>query len=370
VRDYGLRRTIKKVVRTYLFARQRLYVTYVDWVVDAKRPLDLGGYEVRRARASDSLAAAFPHLTPSDIATWFRPDHFFYVLLRGEDLVGYRCESTRPSPSVSRFLRLRPDQTFSIDHFIRPDLRRLGLARSLKFAVARDLAARGYTGSFGTEVPTNYATLISAPRRGTLRVGTLSRTCLLGRVRFALTPVKNLSPELVHRQLVMLKRVAPHVSHVGVLFNPSVVMTAADFEQATKTSAAGLGVTLTFLPVREASDQAAALAGALLPTAHDGTIDGLIVFSDPMLKEYRRTIVALVNRLNIPAVYDATEFVAAGGLMSYDAAAPCLRDFDSVMAYVTAVKAEGHPPPHVEHPHLGVNSKAAAALGLAVPSSN
>ena len=174
-RHYGVVRSIRKFGRTYLFSRQRLHVTYVDWVEDAKQPLNLDGCEVRPARPDDPLGKAFPHLAPSVIARWLRPDHFFYVLLRAGALAGYRCVSTQASPSVRGFFRLSPHQLFIIDHFIRPELRRLGLARLLKFAMAREPVARGFSEGFALEAPTNYDTIFSGPRRGTLRAPT--RAC-------------------------------------------------------------------------------------------------------------------------------------------------------------------------------------------------
>lgn len=366
LREYGLGRALRKLVRTYFFARERMYVVYVNWMEDAKSPLTLDGCEVRPARPDDPLAEAFPHLTSSTITAWLRPDHFFYVLLRGGTLAGYRCVSTTATPSVGGFFRLRRHQLFVVDHFIRPELRRLGLARITKFAVAREVVARGFSEALALEAPTNYDEIISGPRRGVRRIGTLIRTCLLGRVRFALTPMMTLSPELVHRQLALLKQVAPHVSHAGVLFNPTVVTTTAETEQAATASVAQLEAKVTFLPVRDAGDQAGAFEAAF-SKGRDAGIQGLLVVSDPMMKEYCRVIVRLVERLGIPAVYDGREFVAAGGLMSYGSPPPCFADIESAMAYRDTRKTGEHRPPGEGTPRFVANRKAAAKLGLAVP---
>jgi hypothetical protein len=359
-RDYGVVRSIRKFGRTYLFSRQRMHVTYVDWVEDAKQPLNLGGCEVRPARPDDPFGKAFPHLTPSVIARWLRPDHFFYVLLRAGTLAGYRCVSTEASPSVRRFFRLGPHQLFIVDHFIRPELRRLGLARLLKFAMARALVVRGFSEGFALEAPTNYDTIFSGPRRGTSRVGTLVRTCRLGRIRFELTPVRALSPELIVRQLSLLKQVAPGVSHVGVLFNPTVVTTAAGSEEAARILAARLGATFTFLPVRDAVDQVGAFEVAAA-TARKAGVEGLIVISDPMMRDCRRAIVRLVERLRVPAVYDAREFVIAGGLMFYGTEVPYLRDLKGLLSNLGFIKA-GDWGQGREEPRLHLNRRAAAML--------
>jgi putative ABC transport system substrate-binding protein len=336
-----------------------MYMTYIDWIEDLNKPLNLDGCEVRPARPDDPFAEAFPHVTPATIRIWLRPDHIFQVLLRGGILAGYRCVATSASPSVRPFFRLRPHQLFIIDHFVRPELRRLGLARIMKLFMAREVVARGFSEAFAIEAPTNYESVISGPRRGTMRIGTLMRTCWLGRIRFALTPVMALTPELIQRQLALLRQVAPHVAHAGVLFNPSVVTPAAETEQAMTAG-------ITFLPVRDAVDQAAAFEEGFAAGRKAG-IQGLIVVSDPMMKEYRRVVVQLVERFRLPAVYDAREFVASGGLMSYGAPPPSFTDLESAMTYWNTAKAGKHPAPGTGMPRLVTNRKAAARLGVVIP---
>jgi hypothetical protein len=226
--------------------------------------------------------------------------------------------------------------------------------------MARELVARGFSEGFALEAPANYDTIFSGPRRGTLRVGTLIRSCRLGRIRFELTPVRALSPELVDRQLSLLKQLAPGVSHVGILFNPTVVTTTAESEEATRISAARVGATVTFLPVRDAVDQIGAFEVAAT-TGRDAGIQGLIVISDPMMKDYRRAIVRLVERLRVPAVYDAREFVIAGGLMSYGSGVPYLCDMRGLLSNLDSIKA-GHLGQDREEPRLHLNRRAAAML--------
>jgi hypothetical protein len=204
--------------------------------------------------------------------------------------------------------------------------------------MARELVARGFFEGFALEAPTNYDTIFSGPRRGTLRVGTLIRTCRLGRIRFELTPVRALSPELIIRQLSPLKQVAPGVSDVGILFNPTVVTTTAESEEAARILAARVGATVTFLPVRDAVDQVAAFEVAAA-TARERGVQGLIVISDPMMKDYRRSIVRLVERLRIPAIYDSREFVIGGGLMSYGSGVPHLYDLKGLLSNLDSIKA-------------------------------
>jgi hypothetical protein len=365
LKNDGLRLAFRKVFRTYVLSRQRWYVTYVDWLDDLKQPLNMDGCEVRLARPDDPFAEAFPHVRPATIATWLRPDHVFQVLRREGALAGYRCVATTASPSVRPFFRLRPHQLFVIDHFVRPELRRLGLARIMKYAMAREVVARGFSEAFGIETPTNHDVIVSNPSRNVMRMGTLVRTCHLGQIRFALTPVRTLSPELLYRQLALLRQADPGVAHVGVLFNPIAVTATAETEQVAADFAARLGARLSFLPVRDALDQPRALEEALAAGRQAG-IQGLIVMCDPMLQEHRRVIVCLVERLRIPAVYDAREFVAAGGLMSCGSAPPSYADLDSAMIGWNAASAVEPQRPGQDASPVVINQKAVARLGLVV----
>jgi putative ABC transport system substrate-binding protein len=191
---------------------------------------------------------------------------------------------------------------------------------------------------------------------------------MLGRVRFRATPATRLEPMLVGRQLTLLRQVAPAASRVGVLLNPSVIKTSLHVEEAAQRLAAEAGTALTFLPVREAADQAAAFEAALSMARETG-LDGLIVLSDPMMKAHRRALAALAGRYRLPAIFDAREFVGAGGLMSCAIHAPVLRDFDSLLASYDERARFDPVKAGAEELDLAVNRSAAAALGLAVPST-
>lgn len=56
---------------------------------------------------------------------------------------------------------------------------------------------------------------------------------------------------------------------------------------------------------------------ALTRGAREMKVGALVVMSDAMFLDERRTIVSLVSRLRIPALYPSREFVQTGGLMSY-----------------------------------------------------
>lgn len=370
---YRLATAARKFLHGYVYGSRRMYLSRSDPGVVANQPLEpVEGLEIQRVRPDHTLTTFFPHLTPSTISRWQRPEFFVFLLVLGGQPVGYRCLSTEAAPSLRQFLRLRPDQLFTLDIFTQPDFRRRGLTRPLKVVAARQLMQRGYREIWSVQRTTNYDTVVAAERTGTVRVGTLIRTAFLGRASFAVTPVTVMSAALLRHQLDLLKRLAPAVSRVGVLLNPSLTRLRPDTLESAKALAGDRGVDLACFEVREVVDQVASLERVFSSMA-DATVQGLIVCSDPMLRLHARTVVALAQRHHLAAVFDAKPFVAAGGLVAYGATLPRLRDFDVVMAYFDAQqRAAGDQdalPPDLE---LTVNRDEPAALGLmtfpAIPS--
>lgn len=370
---YRLAKAARKFFHMYLYGYRRMYLTRIDLVALANQSVEqMEGLEIRCVRPDYSLMASFPHLTRSTISRWRRPGHFFFLSILGAQPVGYRCLTTVAAPSLRRFLRLRPHQLFTVDIFTQPDLRRRGLTRPLKIVAARHVVQQGYHEIWAVQRVTNYDTVVAAERTGTVRVGTLTRTSLLGRARFDVTPVAVMSTALVGRQLGLLKHLAPAVTRVGILFNPSLTRLSPKTLESTKALAANRGVDLAFFEVREVVDQVAALEQVFASMA-EAAVQGLIVHSDPMLRLHASTVVALAQRHHLAAVFDAKRFVAAGGLVAYGATPPRLHDFDAVMAHFDAQQRATTDleelPPDLE---LTVNRGEAAAPGLttfpAIPS--
>jgi putative tryptophan/tyrosine transport system substrate-binding protein len=61
---------------------------------------------------------------------------------------------------------------------------------------------------------------------------------------------------------------------------------------------------------------------AAFPRMVEVRAGALVIFSDPFLFGRREKIVALAAANALPAIYTLREFVAAGGLMSYDTNIP------------------------------------------------
>jgi putative ABC transport system substrate-binding protein len=100
-------------------------------------------------------------------------------------------------------------------------------------------------------------------------------------------------------------------------------------------------------------------------------VDGIMTFRDPTVVTYLELIAELCQTHRLPAVFDAREYVVAGGLMSYGP------NIDAIYRQLaTYVKKLLHGTPASELPieqpttfELVINLKAAKALGLTMPQS-
>jgi putative ABC transport system substrate-binding protein len=163
--------------------------------------------------------------------------------------------------------------------------------------------------------------------------------------------------------LELLKEVAPQVTRVAVLRDPTI---AAGIGQtgAIQSVAPSLGLQVSPVGVRDASE----IERAIAAFGH-GANGGLIVLGAPLAIIQRDLITTLAARHRLPAVYPVRLFVVAGGLVCYgpDSIDPYRR----VAGYVDRI-LKGEKPGHlpVQNPtkfELVINLKTAKALGLNVP---
>jgi putative ABC transport system substrate-binding protein len=182
-----------------------------------------------------------------------------------------------------------------------------------------------------------------------------------------LTGMVGLSPELAGKRLELLKEFVPHAVRIALLANPSNPI--EERGQSAATAAAGrLGVDLqVFEAARpEAIEQAFARMTA-------ARADALMVLQDVMFatQPQRSTILRVAAEARLPAIYVESDWVPAGGLMSY---APSLYDMGRRAAEYVDKILKGAKPADlpVEQPtkfELVVNLKTAKALGITIPQS-
>ena len=179
------------------------------------------------------------------------------------------------------------------------------------------------------------------------------------------TGLSLLAPEIVARQLQLLKEAVPKASRVAVLSNPANSYTALMVKE-TEAAARSLGVRVQLLGVQgaDALDSAFSAVTKERPGA-------LFVLFDPLLFTYRARIAEFANKNRLPAMYPHREYAETGGLMAYGAD---LRDnYRRAATYVDKILRGAKPADlPVEQPtkfELVINLKTAKALGLTIPPS-
>jgi len=180
-----------------------------------------------------------------------------------------------------------------------------------------------------------------------------------------ITGMSFMLPELVGKQLEMLKEVLPKVSRVALLGNPANPGNAQQVRHA-QDAARALGVRLQPLEARDPSEIDNAFAA--ITTERAGAV---IVLVDTMLLVHRARIADHAARRRLPTVSGMSDDAEVGGLLAYG---PSISDrFRRAATYVDKIlkgaKAADLP---VEQPttfELVINLKTAKALGLTIPQS-
>ena len=173
------------------------------------------------------------------------------------------------------------------------------------------------------------------------------------------------SPDITAKQAQLLIEVVPTASRLAVLWNPTSAFLHS-YWSVLKTLAPTLRVSLQSLEVRDPNELERAFDSMSRERA-----DGLIVLSDTFATFYRSRLAELAAKHRLPTVYGHSQYIEAGGLMSYG---PSLSDaYRRAASYVDKIlkgtKAADLP---VEAPtkfELVINLKTAKQIGLEIPQS-
>ena len=173
------------------------------------------------------------------------------------------------------------------------------------------------------------------------------------------------APEIIGKNLELLKEAAPRVSRVAFLWNP-IPPGAGTYKNAVESAARSLGVTFRSVEVRGRNEFEGAFAAMVRERAN-----GIVVATDPVILGPRSEVVLLAARNRLPAVYGLREFPEVGGFMSYG---PNVADqFRRAAVYVDKIlkgaKPGDLPVEQATKFELVINLKTAKALGLTIPPS-
>lgn len=179
------------------------------------------------------------------------------------------------------------------------------------------------------------------------------------------TGLSVMAPDLVGKQVELMKEVLPRLSRVAILWNPAHPVHPQLLKEG-KVAAQALGVQLQPLEARVPGDFEAAFSAMA-----KGRAEALLVLVDPTYYLHRITLVELAATTRLPAMYGLTGFVIEGGLMGYGP--DLVEHFRQGAGYVDRI-LRGAKPANlpVEQPtkfELLINLKTAKALGLTLPQS-
>jgi putative ABC transport system substrate-binding protein len=181
-----------------------------------------------------------------------------------------------------------------------------------------------------------------------------------------ITGLSLMAPELGQKRLELLQETFPKVSRaVAVLWNPAYVGMRARFEQA-QVAAPAVGLTVRSVEVRDTRELDAAFEAII--REHP---DALLLLVDPFTITQRARIVEFAAEQRLPAIYESSDFVDVGGLISYG---PNFSDmFRRAATYVDKILRGAKPADlPIEQPtqfELVINMRAAKALGIKFPDS-
>jgi putative tryptophan/tyrosine transport system substrate-binding protein len=181
-----------------------------------------------------------------------------------------------------------------------------------------------------------------------------------------ITGLSLMAPELGAKRLQLLKEVFPKpLRPVAVLWNPDYVGMAARFRQ-TQGAAPAVGMDVRSVEIRDSRE----LERALEAMERERP-DALVLLADPLTLSQRLRIVEFAAEARLPAIYELSQFVEAGGLMSYG---PNIDEQVRRAAIYVDKILKGAKPGDlpIEQPakfELVINLQAAKALGITIPQS-
>jgi putative ABC transport system substrate-binding protein len=178
-----------------------------------------------------------------------------------------------------------------------------------------------------------------------------------------ITGLSNLAPEISGKQLELLKEIVPKLSRVAVFGNSNEPANPQSLKEVELVAGA-FRMKLQYLDVLSPKDTETAFRAA-----SKGRADAVLMLGNGILNAHRTQVTDLAVKSRLPAIYNAIEWVEAGGLMSYGASIPDL--FRRAATYVDKILKGAKPADlPVEQPtkfEFIINLKAAKQIGLTIP---
>ena len=185
----------------------------------------------------------------------------------------------------------------------------------------------------------------------------------LGKPGRNMTGMTFMATELCAKRVEVLKELLPGVKRLALLSNPEHAGELIEY-RVTEDSARRVGAEVTRFLVHKPEELAPAFAAI-----RAAKFDAILVFPDSLTLNRRKEIAQLAAESRIPSMYGWTEFVDAGGLISYG---PTVTEgFRALAVFTDRILKGGNastiPIEQARSISLTVNMPAAKALGLKVP---
>ena len=177
------------------------------------------------------------------------------------------------------------------------------------------------------------------------------------------TGVTSIIIQLGGKRLELLKELMPALSRIVILWRPGGQYVLKRLKEM-ETESRSLGIQFRPLEVRLPNEIDEAFR-----TASKEHANGITTMRDPFINSQRKRIVDLAIKSRLPSTFDDTEFVEAGGLMSYGAN---LIELQRRLATFVDKIFKGTKPADlpVEQPtkfEFVINLKTAKQIGVTIP---
>ena len=179
-----------------------------------------------------------------------------------------------------------------------------------------------------------------------------------------ITGIYAMTEELNPKRLALLKEATPSVRLVGVLLRRDWSNAEHDWH-VLETAARQLDLDLLALNARSADELTSAIEQAAAKK-----VGGIMTFRNPTVVTNLKLIAELCRKHRLPAVFDAREYVEAGGLMSYGPNIDAI--YRRLATYVDKLLRGARPGEiPIEQPtifELVLNERTAETIGISFPS--
>lgn len=181
------------------------------------------------------------------------------------------------------------------------------------------------------------------------------------------TGFSNNDPAMAPKWIELLREIAPATTRLGVLYNPATAPAGgAGYLAALRTGARLVDLAVVDTPLSAVSE----IEPAIATLAREEGI-GLFAMPDSFLFRNAARVAGAAARHRLPAIYPYEVFVEAGGLLSYSGGRDETEEL--IAGYIDLILRGANiaelPVQFSRSFELVINEAAAAALGLAVPTS-